>query len=263
MNPKPKTMKPSNIIPTLAALALGITSSYGTITFVNSGSLRPGADEIPYTLSFDPGASATAIVVAVVSETNGSPGDIPVTFDGIPLVPVLEMGGGRGIGFYYLNNPSTGGAFDLTVDYSSVGANNGQAFGIVSLNASNLIIPVTPVADISSPGSAALATLDVDLNVPFDDSFILAALNTNGGAAGALADSPLVTLFQGDQGSLGGAAGYLAGVAAGNQTYSLTATGQGVGDSKRAAAVAFNVIPEPSVALLGCLGALALMRRRR
>jgi len=60
----------------------------------------------------------TAIVVMVSQEASG--GNPGVSFNSVDLTPVGTAVAGSTLGFYYLNNPATGGAFDLEIDYTSI-----------------------------------------------------------------------------------------------------------------------------------------------
>jgi hypothetical protein len=248
-------MNPTIRLRTLAVLALSTIASPAAISVVNSDSLiNSSGASTAYTLSFDPGASADAIVVAVIAETNASSGAVGVTFDGATLVPAFEFAGSN-VGIYYLNNPTTGAASDLVVDFTTVTTMNGVGFAVTSLDTSDLIEATQVATTSGDPGA-----LSVMIAVPSADSFVMAGFNTNGGAATASSDAPLTQLFGADLGSLGGTAGYENGVSAGDNTYTFTASG----GPRFAAAVSFNVIPEPSaLGLLGGMVIFGFLRRRK
>jgi hypothetical protein len=216
-----------------AAWNFTTTATIIPIITVNTGSMIDASQaETDYTLSFDPGNNATALVVAVVSESNASAGQVAVSFDGVPLVAAYEFTASNA-GVYYLNNPSIGGPLDLTVDFSAVGNMNGVGFAVASLAASGPIEPTAVATSTGNPGA-----LDVTLPVPSAESFVMAGFNANGGAATASSNSPLVQLLGADLGSLGGTVGYQNEVPSGDQAYSFATTG---GTPRFSIAVAFNV----------------------
>lgn len=222
----------------------------GNSTFYQSGA---GSDSQSHTLSYNPGATSTAIVVSVVMESNGAPS--AVTFGGATMTPVVAASGSN-VGIYYLNNPTTGSASDLTFNYSSVGTVNFIAFQAVSLNTSDLIEATATATDTDT---------GLTLAVPSSDSFVMAGFNFNQGAGGTTtsADSPLTALFGDYINSGGGGFGYAENVASGNQNYSFAFNAASGSSARRITAASFNVVPEPSAAALLGFGVIGLLMRRR
>jgi len=239
------------------AASLFASSSNAAITVLGNSSAYTsgsGSDNQPHTLSYDPGVSSTAIVVAVAMESNGSP--VSVTFDGDALTPVLAASGSN-VGLYYLNNPTTGSASNLVFDYTGVSTVNFIGFQAVSLQASGLIEDTATATDTD---------LDLTLSVLGADSFVMAGYNFNDGSGATTigANAPLSPLFGGFINSGGAAFGYAEAVASGNQNYSFSLGGAGSPSQRRITAASFEVIPEPgSAALIGLGGLLAMLRRRR
>lgn len=261
---KPK--KPRTNIPCLlaiAALALTAGSAHAAITLLgNSTAYTSGAGSggVPHTLSYNPGATSTAIVLALAMETgSGTPA---VTFGGVPMVPVVAYDSSN-VGIYYLNNPTVGAASDLTVNCTSIGTVNFIAFQVFSLNASDMIEATNTV----TAGRASVSTTSsVVLNVPSSGSFVMAGLNFNEGSSGVTvnAGSPLTETFGSFINSGGASFGYVNNVASGDQTYSFSVTGgNGTQVMRRTTVTSFNVVPEPSAALLLSLGTLGILIRRR
>jgi len=229
--------------------------------FVTAGDNTEGTT---VTTSFDPGANATAIVVMVSQEASG--GNPGVSFNSVDLTPVGTAVAGSTLGFYYLNNPATGGAFDLEIDYTSIDTVNFALAAIVSLEATDLIEPTASL--ISANGGNS-----VTLNVPDDDSFVMSAANYNFGTNGTglemMSSVSMTTIFPvpatDSQINSGGAgAAFAQDVAAGNSTYGYNFTNSnGSPAARRAGAAAFSVIPEPATLALLASGCLLMAGRRR
>lgn len=192
----------------ILVLAMGSTADAALINVLNSGSkVSPGANTA--TLSFDAGATADKLVVQLSAETSAGP--TVVTYNGTPLTLAAGTVDGRNKGIWYLDNPYTGGAADLTVDMTGIGTVNGIGLGVVSISG-------------SAPGVAATAvstTSSVTITPTAADNFVLAGFGAQGGADGA-ANAPLAPIYGGDIGSAAGAAGRQIGVGAALQTYSFS-----------------------------------------
>ena len=215
--------------------ALSLASGVAEITVLGTSAnytSGAGSGGQTHSLSFDPGATSTAIVVAVVMEAGGAPS--AVTFGGVPMEPAVAATGSN-VGIYYLNNPTTGGPSDLVFDYSSVATVNFIAFKAVSLNASGTI---------ESNATATDTDLDLTLPVPSSGNFVIAGLNFNNGAGSTTtqAAAPLTGMFGQFINSGGGSFGYAQNVASGNQDYSFTLGGGGAPVPRRITAASFNVV---------------------
>jgi len=202
------------------------------------------------TLSFDAGATADKLIVHVSSEKSGEA--FSVSYNGEALTLAAGSANGRNQGIYYLDNPFTGGAADLTVDMSGVTAVNGIAFGVVSISG-------------SAPGVAATAndpSNSVTITPTVDGSFVMAGWGAQGASGNGSVDAPLTELYGGAIGSAEGGAGYINDVVAMPQSYSFS----GGNDPRGSGAAAFTPIPEPTtfaLAAIGLLGLLACGRRRK
>jgi hypothetical protein len=163
------------------------------------------------------------------------------------------------VGIYYLNSPLlTSQTVSVTINLAAIGNINGMGFTIFALNNSENL-GIVPTAAVTN--STSETPLSIDINVPDAGSFVVAGYNNTNTSGTTSVNSPLTPLHAGDFGNLVAALGYDEDVAAGNQTYGFT-TGAAT-PTATSAAVAFNTIPEPSAALLGGFGLLALLRRRR
>ena len=159
-----------------------------------------------------------------------------------------------GTSIFYLANPSATGS--VAIDFSAKSTVNGVGLGIASLNNSG-----NPI--FFNDGVSASGTESIGITVNNAGSFVMFAGDANTTAGNPTLNSPLTTIFAGpeDIGSNQAAAGYQNGVTTGSKTYSWNVPTE---DAERGISVAaFSAVPEPSTALLGGLGLLCLLRRRR
>lgn len=233
---------------TSAANAAITVLSGGTGSFITSGSYPKTALS-----SFD-ASSASKIVFTMSTEVGfGDTAFSSVTFGGNALVPAIAAVNSTNsiqqTSIYYLDASSvSGGSFgtgDLVINGS--GSND---FGVSWIFLSG-------TADGVGPTNSATNSLTVSLTTTLDNSFVVASHASNGSSG--TAQSPLTALLDGDVGSAGGGSGYATITTAGSGSYSFA------GSTSRPVTVvaAFAPIPEPATALLGSLGALLLLRRRR
>ena len=243
----------------VAALLMSASASSAAITILpgGSGSLNDAGttDLYPSTIvsSFD-ASSASKIAVTISSEVGfGDTAQTGVSFGTNSDAFDLAISANDGITFayiYYLDASSaTGGSFgtgDIVINGAS-GDSNDFAVSWLFLSGT---------ADGIGASNSAL-NQTVSLTTTAADSFVVAA-HTNNGSSGA-AQSPLTALLNGDAGSAGGGSGYATIASPSTADYSFT------GSTSRPVtlAVEFTAIPEPSAALLGAIGFLVLLRRRR
>ena len=190
----------------------------GTVEVLNTGSMRvqdtgaPGPVDMesnPQTLSFDAGPLADKLVVTVSSEQSGD-GTISITYNGVALTQAAQ-GSGRALGIWYLDDPYTGGAADLTVDMTSYSVVNGVGLGVVA------IAGAAPGVEVSARATAN----SVSVATTASNSVVVAGYGENGGGTVA-ADAPLTEIYSGDIGSALGCAGYHTVTVPGSNTYSFT-----------------------------------------
>jgi hypothetical protein len=152
------------------------------------------------------------------------------------------------VSIYYLNTTASSG--DIVLDFG--GLSNGVGIGIAAIKSDN----GDPIGlfDANSAGGTS-TSISIDTA---DDSFTMWAIGTN---LGVFDNLPAVQIHRNtDIGSNGYAAAYeLVTTGSVGDTYSYT----GAVNPQGIAAANFVVVPEPSTALLGALGALCLLRRRR
>jgi hypothetical protein len=234
-----------------AAMITALNTASGAVP--DTGSPPPvDLEANPYTISFDAGASADKLIVALSSELGGG-GPTSITYDGDPLTQVAGTTGSRNQGIWYLDNPSTGGAFDLTFDMTNWTTVNGIGFGVVSIFG-------------SAPGVAAGnndAGLSVSLTTTVANSFVVTGYASNGGNTPTVPAGHTQLYTSGNIGSADGAAAYLNSVGAGPQTFTYV---QSNPTSNSTAGAAFAPVPEPSTLALAALGLLSLSfcgRRRK
>ena len=255
-------MSKTSTIATLAApfaSALTIISAQAAISVVNadfSGVVDTGSppsplESNPYTFSFDAGATADKLIVALSSELSGS-GPTIITYNSVALTPVAGTINGRAQGIFYLDAPFTGGAADLVIDMTGFSVVNGIGFGVTSISGSAAGVDVGAV-------STGLST---SLTPSVAGSFVMSNYGSNAGNVPTVPSGHTQLYTSGNIGSTDGAAAYLNGVAAAPLTITYDQTGA-VANTTGAAAFSPSAIPEPSSAALLGLGGLALIRRRR
>ncbi|MDT8391752.1 MAG: PEP-CTERM sorting domain-containing protein [Lentisphaeria bacterium] len=247
------------ILAVTAALTLEVMggAAKAAITAINSDYLTVGASATggtPYNLSFDAGANATGLIAVVTSESNSS--SMIVRYNGVDF-DVAQAHTGSNVGIYYLNDPSTGGAFNFTVQGNGTTINFLGA-AIVSVQSTlHTIVPTQVASETGNPAAA-----DVAINVPDSGSFVMAGFNLNNGASANtfVLDSPLTEIFSLFINSGGAGAGYQENVAAGINNYSYTYGGTLA--PRTTTAASFMDIPEPSSMILTGLGLAGLCFRR-
>jgi methionine-rich copper-binding protein CopC len=179
------------------------------ITVVNTDSvISPVADD-PKTavLSFNAGATANKLIVQVSAE--GQEVD-SITYQGVALTPaVVGSSSARNKGIFYLDNPFTGGAANLSVTLG-VGTSNGIAIAVVSI--SGAAPGVTAVASANTANS-------VTLTVPVSGSFVVAGYADNGSDTITLPAGHTSIYNSTNIGSAHGAASYATGQTVGSKTY--------------------------------------------
>ncbi|MCU0750849.1 MAG: Ig-like domain-containing protein, partial [Akkermansiaceae bacterium] len=176
------------------------------ITVVNSGSVvSPVADD-PKTavLSFTAGA-ANKLIVHVSAEGQNV---ASITYGGVALTPVIT-GTGRNRGIYYLDNPFTGGAANLSVTMQE-GITNGIGVGVIS---------VSGAAPGDATAAVANATSSVTLSVPVSGCLVVSGYADNGSGTITLPSGHTAIYNSTNIGSADAAAGYATGQAAGSRTY--------------------------------------------
>ena len=143
----------------------------------------------------------------------------------------------------YLDNPTVNG--DLVFDFNG---GNGVGGAIFGLNGTATGVGSTAVN--GSGNSVTIATTGLD-------SIVVAVGTNNQGTSNAPnPDSPLNLIARIDSGSSAHGSGY-------QLVPTVTSVSPSFSGGLITTAVEFTAIPEPSAALLGGLGALLLMRRRR
>ena len=189
-----------------------VNTDFGVVP--DTGEIPPeDLENNPYTVSFDAGATADKLIVALSSELGGA-GPAVITYNGTALVLAPGTTGGRNRGIWYLDNPFTGGPADLVIDMTNYTTVNGIGFGIVSIAGS--------APGVS--GGIEAAGLEVSLSAPVDGSFIISAYGSNGGNIPTVPVGHTQVYTSGNIGSADGAAAYLNDVAAGSQTVTYAQT---------------------------------------
>ena len=251
-------MNKTSTIPTLAALAalaLGITSSHGAITLLNSGSFNTNTEAASFTQSFDAsnsGAGTPAkLILSTHYEAAATISSITYNSVALQLIPGSATGNIRAGGIWYLDNPFSGGAANIVVTMSTPSTNMGFAYA--SIAADDTIV----VGDVQTATSGATPPT-VTLTVPVDESFVFAAFGGNQGNT-STASSPLTPITIGALSSMSADAGYENDVSSGSHGYTYISNSE---NGFAAVAASFHVVPEPSTSLLCGLGMLALLRRR-
>ncbi len=200
------------VLAAISGFAAMAGSVMAQITVVNTGSLVSAVADDPKTalLSFNAGASANKLIVQVSAE--GQAVD-SITYQGVALSRATA-GTGRNLGIFYLDNPFTGGAADLSVTLG-VGISNGIAVGVVSVSG-------------AAPGVAVAASANgassVTLTVPVSGSLVVSGYASNGNGTITLPSGHTAIYNSTNIGSSNAAASYANTQTAGSRTYSYTDT---------------------------------------
>jgi hypothetical protein len=202
----------------------------GEVTVLNSGSkMSPSTNTT--TLSFNAGASASKLVVAVSSEQSND-GTPSITYNGQALTQAAH-GAGRSLGIWYLDSPYTGGNANLTVDLSSYTTVNGIGLAAVSL-AGSLVGYESATENTGN---------SITLSNNAADSFAMVNYGKNGGGSVSV-DAPLTELYNGDIGSALGASGYQVVSGTGSNTFTITSSDQ---TNAQIAAAVFDPSPAQTI----------------
>lgn len=208
-------------------------------------------------------ASSYDKLVVIATSENGNGGTNGVistmTYDGQAMTQVVFRAGSTGNitynSIWYLDNPA---AFHTTGTIATTGNNR------LALTAFGLDGTATGAGSTVS----VFGVYSTNLSTTAPASFVIASLGMGGSGnnavlAGVTADSPLTFINSREFGTNWGghAVGYAEVATAGAGTYGFTDTTPT--NDVSMIAVEFRAIPEPSAALLGALGFLALLRRRR
>lgn len=215
---------------------------------------------------FDPGAGNKLVALVTGEFVGGGSGlaTIDITFGGIAMTAansVVSSVGGQHAFIYYMDS-TTAGVQDFNVTLSSAGGlsgGNGMAYSLFSISGASAGGPSS--SDTDNGGS----TINLD-GVAGGIAFISQVTNQSSSATVPPAGFTN-TLFD----SLSGADDGIGSAQHAHSNQLIAADGvinavyTGGGTRPAAAGVVFSasVVPEPSVALLGALGAFGLLLRRR
>jgi hypothetical protein len=200
-------------------------------------------------------SSGDKLVVTIGLEGNDSGPNSTVTYNSQNMTLAASNVGLNGtnpsgwIGIYYLDNISTVGAG--TLDFTNGGYSAGVSFMVLSGTASG----------VGNVNSANATTLNLGVSA---NSFMVAAFGDTADQA-VTVDSPLTKLLDSDElpgndGSASYGTGYQLISSAGTATPSFTSSSS----RPNMVAAEFTAVPEPStILLLGALGSLVFLRRRR
>jgi len=251
-----KKIKTLLLIAPLAVLPLSYSSA---VTI-----LQGGSGDFRFDLSNDGSAvtdaefgnlsftGASKLVVTVgVKGSNISPdnqaGD--VTYNGTTMSFAAGSAGTGSsaygwIGIYYLDDPGSVGVGDLVV------TDDGYSLGVSAMVLSGTASGFGASATSNSSSSVSLTTTSAN-------SLVLAGYSDGGASATAV--SPLTEIYSGLVGSGYHASGYQIVSTASTITPTFS-----VGSRPSITAAEFTAVPEPStILLLGALGSLVFLRRRR
>lgn len=203
-------------------ISLGFTTPGAALAIINTDSkvvtdASSALENNPSTHSFDAGAVADLLIVAISSEKSTEP--YSVAYNGVAMTMAVSGNTGSSADIWYLVDPFADGAASLTVDFTGVGTVNGYGMGILSLSSGGEAVEVHATAT-SLDGSHD----SVSLNTTASESFVVAAYNGNLGGSVSVS-GPLTQIYaSNDIGSAVGAAGYHASVTSGSHAYSFSST---------------------------------------
>ncbi|MFU8847565.1 MAG: PEP-CTERM sorting domain-containing protein [Opitutales bacterium] len=276
-------MKRTLLIPSLAFASLAfasLVSANATISIVNSAGGFLGDNKAQVTtahngteqINFD-ATGASKLVVTIASESgfsNRAVTGMTLSFNGEAMnLAVLgntrgvETNDAGGVAIFYLDNPFQGAATFSVGITTTAGNPNGGFASIFGLAGTADGVGNTNASWVTQSTAGEVSTT---LTTSAQNSWVLGAVQnsgTNNGAGTPSVVSPLTLGHNGFWGSQWGSAatGYQTVVEDGT---AITPTfNTNAGANIQIIAAEFQAIPEPSAALLACLGMLALIRRRR
>lgn len=221
-----------------------------TATYASAGNETISSFNLNFA-GFDP-SSADKLVVTVSGRgaTAGSTSVSSMSFNSTALSAAIQQQNERIVtAVYYVDSALANGA--LEINFSQ----NVYAIGVSVLALSGTDTGVGPTVGVNNLSGTLTTTTDGSLAIAAAHYFRAASDGTT-----VTPNSPMTSLLATPLYFAGAGAGYYEVPTAGDFNYSFTASG---GSLATTAAVAFAPIPEPSTALLGGLGLLALLRRRR
>lgn len=259
----------TRFIPAIMALTIATGSAHGAVTLVNSLNWRQNLNAAA-NRTFD-SSTFDKLVVVVTGEHNfggnltGNTSNI--TYNGQALTKAIEV---NPVAFSNVDPLGHGQTASDVWYLDSPGSFTGTNEIIVIFTGNNWVataIGLTGTASGVSATASATRTSTVNLTTLAADSFVIATYgmggNGNTANSGVAANTPLTKLTGQVIGSnwAGHNIGTATVAAASTAAYSFNNTN--LDTTMTAVAFAPVPIPEPTSALLGGLGLLALLRRRR
>lgn len=255
-----------------ACLAGAALSASATITVVNTAPFTNGGSDLSAATYAFNAFGADKIVVAVTGEA-GNPGQMSngittLTYNGVSLtraidrnsIPESSLGAGDWDQIYndiwYLDATDYGTAFqNLALNFVITGGQRGH-LSVLALAGTADGVGNTVIGSRDSSSATLLTSAG---------SMVIASYGTGGnGNTGSITgtswDGDVQVSAQVQSSWNGQVVGYSNNVAAGSATYSFTDSDASGG---HVIAAEFIAVPEPSAVLLGGLGVLLLVRRRR
>lgn len=247
-------MKPSKtLLPFLTATAIAVATSSAAITvtaFSSAAGPRINSANINDTIATDWDLGTSNTIAVYLGTENSTGGTFTATFAGQAMTVIQVVGGANNhiSGIAYLINPTvTIGDVVIQATHNGSGRHS-YAWGVVSLRG------VDSVAGTDARTTNGNLSYTIGLNGGFA---LGAATNNNfNGPAPTITGNPSTDLFNSAfDGNASARFAYgTAPVGSSSDAYS---------GLNSAVTVAFNAVPEPTTALLGGLGMLFLLRRRR
>lgn len=261
----------------LALVSLGLATgvSQAAITVVDTDFAAMAANQSPgaftlsdqqtgtrdgiYSYTYNAGASFDMLVLTVSREAsntgeNTGGATFSASYAGTAMNLATGNIAGSGVSIFYLETASSSGT--IALDFRNFATVNGIGIGIAAISSTTSDPIGLYDADSILDGTGATST-SISINTA-DDSFTMWAVDTNLGAFSTL---PTTQIDKNEDIGNNGYATAYEEVTTGQlgDTYSYTNSN----NPRGIAAANFVVIPEPSAALLGSLGLLTLLRRRR
>jgi len=258
---KPKINQLTKISAAIAGLLLTAGASQAaTIAVLASGGRTSVGTEATTFATTNAGAGAEMLVVSAHYEIGGTLNSVFYGSQEMTFLSSTGSGNSRALGIYTLANPAATGS--ITLNFSSATSGT-KGIAFASLSSSDGAAIAVGASGFANGTTLAEPTLS--LNIPKNDSFVFIGAGVNGVPDAVISATNLPTRMDiGTISSMGADARYANGVASGTSpTYTFTSTDNDVNNVASIIGASFHVVPEPSAALLGSLGLLALLRRRR
>lgn len=245
----------------LSALAATTISSSAAITLA-SGPTNNGGD---YGTDYFTGVSVNVGDILVVAHSNNKRdnGNNSISMTGLGVNTINTLAGGdsgtQAAGWVFYSSITTAGTFNLTLDTNSTNKSVSESTTLYVIRGGVGETLSVSATDIGNAAAATSQTLTFNMSPAVVDAFGIVA----SGISNAAARVGTPAGWTGDNvGGAGNIRGNYSNADIDGVTESVTFNSDAAAGFS-SAGIVVSIVPEPSAALLGAIGSLMLLRRRR